>query len=89
VPRLIVCQLAGAEYMLDSEYDEQSGLYSPSYKVYRLPAIPTPAQLASGAPVEEERRYLGSIPVAEVKFDETLRATFDDAPLRALLKARR
>lgn len=84
VPRLIVFTVGAAEYMLDSEYDEATGSYAAEYKLYRMPPIPDPH--APAPEVEEERRLLGSIPVAELAFDETRRQRFDDAPLRALMR---
>jgi hypothetical protein len=90
VPRLIVCTLSGVEYMLDSEYDEKTNAYAPIYKVYRLPEIPDPRQLAAEhPPAEEEPFFLGEIPVSGLSFDPTLRSKMDDAPLLALIRASR
>ena len=86
VPRLIVLSLGGVEYLLDSEFDEVADGYAAFYKVYRMPPSPDPRQPAPEQQSAEDPVYLGSIRVDRMRFDPSLRAELDDAPLMALLR---
>ncbi len=89
VPRLIVCTVNDTELLLDSAFDEATGRYAPTYRVYALPPelnLDSADSLTAGPDsASPEAVYLGSIPVSEIEFDETNRKEIEVNPLLKLL----
>jgi len=86
VPRMIVCEIDGAEVLLDSEFDDSIDDYTPHYKVYLLPAELKPQSLKSWIDLPSKATtYLGKVPVSAIEFDKSKRKELETAPLAQLL----
>jgi len=96
VPRAIILTYRGRSLFLTSTFEEERDDYSLAYEVYEIPTDvariatlesrefhPTPS---SWIGIEKSGTLLGSVPVAAVNFDRTLRAGLDASVLDAIVE---
>lgn len=83
VPRLFHLCWRGVDLIFDSPFDESLDDYSPEYAVLRLPGPPPDA--GAWLPSLDVGVVIGHIPVAHVRFDETVRRSVDRASIESIL----
>jgi hypothetical protein len=86
VPRIFLVTHEGRTLLFDCPFDEATEDYPDTYAVYQLPALADGELTGSWDKLSERaERYLGTVPVGEVRFDPTRRQGIDPAVLRELL----
>jgi len=89
VPRIFITTHNGEQYLFDCPFDEELDDYSESYKVYQLQAISENELERSWEHLPERAAsVLGTVPVAQVKFDATKRNSIDTAVLEEMIADR-
>jgi hypothetical protein len=85
VPRIFLVAYQGELYLFDCAFDEELEDFLDTYQVYVLPDI-AEAQLAGSWEELPEKalRYVGAVPITEVRFDATKRQSIDTAILDRL-----
>lgn len=77
VPREVLFQFAGRWYLLQSRFGPEKDAYDPGYSVFRLPeAFVVPEESWVGMP-GIGAVLLGSVAVADVRFDATRRSQLE------------
>jgi hypothetical protein len=76
VPRVFVVGLATVTVLFDGSFDEGLDDYAPSYAIYRLPSNiipPFPNTWPKWEDLSARREPIGTVRVADVRFDPTRR----------------
>ena len=84
VPRAFIAEHPGTAYFFDCPFDEALDDYPSWYKVYRLGPASNPATEASWGGLSAKGQYLRDVPVAQITFDQTRRASISSAVFSSL-----
>ena len=86
VPRIFVTNYQGQLYLFDCPFNDELDDYPDSYRVYQLPALAAADFEGSWEHLPAlASHWLGMIPVSEVQFDSTKRASINTAVFPRLL----
>ena len=89
VPRIFITTHEGKLYLFDCPFDEELDDYPERYRVYQLPSVSEDELQGSWEHLAERATgLLGTVSVAQVKFDATRRNTIDTAVLEELIADR-
>lgn len=83
VPRMIVLRRGGSLILLESMFEAGRDEYSDNYRVFVLPDIEL--QDSWEGLSSKATKFLGEIPICDVKFDSTLRKEIDPELIDRLL----
>lgn len=73
-PRIFITAHNGQQYLFDCAFDDELDDYPDSYRVYQLPALTDDELQGSWAELPEKATiFLGLVPVAKIRFDDTKR----------------
>jgi hypothetical protein len=86
VPRIFLTSHEGVHFLFDCKFDDALDEYPNSYKVYLMPPLSDSDLSGSwdGLP-KLAIRYVGEVPLSDVKFDRTLRSEIDTKVIEDLL----
>jgi hypothetical protein len=86
VPRVFIASYRGERVLFDCAFDEAAEDYPGAYRVYLLPGLRDEDLAGSWDKLHAKAsRYLGEIPVREVRFDPTRRQAVDADVLEKFL----
>lgn len=89
VPRMMVVDYAGREFLFDCPFDDEREDYPGFYRVYSMPPLGEEQLdgIWAGLPKLAEAE-LGTIPLESLKFDATFRKRFHSREFEALIPPR-
>ena len=87
VPRIFLVSFEQSLFLFDCHFDEEVEDFSNRYQVFLMPMLGEDSLSGSWCELSENAiRFLGEIPISEIKFDETRRKFIENETILKLLK---